>query len=51
MVDLVGGDIIFVILYTGTFEIVMDRVQAWFRVTPVDQVFVCKKAYYDSHQH
>ena len=51
MVDLVGGDIIFVILYIGTFEILMDRIQAWFRMSPVEQVFVCKEAHYRGYQH
>ena len=47
MVDLVGGDII---LFTGTFEILIDGVP-WLRMAPVDQVFVCKEAQCHGYQH
>ena len=50
MVDLVGGDIISLILFTGTLEILMDGVP-WLRMSPVDQVFVCKEADCHGYQH
>ena len=50
MVDLVGGDVISVLLCTGTFEILVDWVP-WCWMSPVDQVFVCKEAHYHGYQH